>query len=95
MSAPPTSGLREDDDGAASARAVRAERTVAELQAQVEAARAERDNAIAPYVDRTSRALRLLKESHAEELARLRRQLALLDADHRSELVDLRARVEQ
>ena len=34
MPAPPTSGLRGDDGGAASARAVRAERTVAGLQAQ-------------------------------------------------------------
>ena len=75
-------------------RAEQAESLVVELQAQLKVAQQQRDNAVAPYVDRTSRALRLLKESHTVELTRLKRQLALLDATHRSETADLRARVE-
>eukprot|EP01043_Picozoa_sp_COSAG02_P055569 COSAG02_NODE_6462_length_3555_cov_18.813082_1_plen_991_part_00 len=71
-----------------------AESLVVELQAQLKVAQEQRDNAVAPYVDRTSRALRLLKESHTVELTRLKRQLALLDATHRSETADLRARIE-
>ena len=88
-------------DAAEAARAEGAARQVAELRAQLAAALKERDAALAlknaalaPYVDRTGRALRLLKESHAEELARYKRQRALADATHRSELRYLRTRAD-
>ena len=77
-------------------RAEQAERQVAELQAQLrlQQQQQQRGHAVAPYVDRASQALRLLKESHMKELTRMKRQYALLDATHRSETADLRARVE-